>query len=68
MARGPLVETNGLSCRKSVKPTGMRQHLELRTIAGVAFTIVKPDIGDELLAQMREMVAEILDDDKDSAN
>jgi len=68
MARGPLVETNGYLAESRLKPTGMRQHLELRTIAGVAFTIVKPDIGDELLAQMREMVREILDDDKDSAN
>ena len=42
---------------------GMREHLELRTNAGVAFTIVKPDISAELLVQMQEMVREILDEE-----
>ena len=47
---------------------GMREHLELRTAAGDAFTIVKPDISDELLAQMREMVREVLDEERGSAS
>jgi hypothetical protein len=46
---------------------GMREHLTLRTVAGHTFTIVKPDIREELLAQMRELVREALDEERDSA-
>ena len=45
---------------------GMREHLTLKTTAGDTFTIVKPDISGELLAQMRELVREALDEESDS--
>jgi hypothetical protein len=44
------------------RTVGMREHLELRTAAGDAFTIVKPDISNVLLEQMREMVREVMEE------
>ena len=49
------------------REVGMRQQLTLRTSAGDTFVVLKPDIRDELLAQMREMVREALEEDRDSA-
>ena len=45
----------------------LREHLTLRTVAGDSFTIVKPDVSDELLTKMREMAREILDEDRGGA-
>ena len=44
------------------RTVGMREQLELRTAAGDAFTIVKPDISNVLLEQMREMVREVMEE------
>ena len=45
-----------------------REHLTLRTVAGDSFTIVKPFVNEELLAEMRTMAREILDEDRGSAD
>jgi hypothetical protein len=44
------------------RTVGMREHLELLTSAGDAFTVVKPDISSVLLEQMREMVREVMEE------
>jgi hypothetical protein len=50
------------------RTVSMREHLTLRTVAGDTFTIVKPDIRAELLAQMQEMVREVLDEERGRAD
>ena len=50
------------------RTVSMREQLTLRTVAGDTFTIVKPDISDELLAQMQEMVRELLDEERGRAD
>ncbi len=45
-----------------------REHLTLRTTAGDSFTIVKPLVGEELLAKMRATAREILDEEHGRAD
>ncbi len=46
------------------RTVSMREQLTLRTVEGETFTILKPDIRDELLAQLKEMVREVLDEER----
>jgi len=43
----------------------LREHLTYRTSAGDVFTIVKPDVNDELLAKTMEMAREISREDRE---
>ena len=45
-----------------------REHFTYRTNAGDVFTIIKPDVSDELLAKMTKIAREILRDDAESAD
>lgn len=47
------------------RTVSMREHISFRTVAGGTFTLVKPDIRDELLAQMQEMVREALEEERE---
>jgi hypothetical protein len=46
----------------------MRERVTLRTAAGETFTLLAPDVIEELLAQSREIVREVLDEEKDRAD
>ncbi len=50
------------------RTVSMREQLTLRTVAGDTFTLLKPDISDELLAQMQDMVREIMDEERSGAS
>ncbi len=45
-----------------------REHLTLRTVAGDSFTIVKPFVSEELLAELRAMAREVLNEDRGSTD
>jgi hypothetical protein len=42
----------------------MRENVTLKTAAGQTFMLLAPDIIPELLDQMREMVREVMDEEK----
>ncbi len=50
------------------RTVSMREQLTLRTVASDTFTLLKPDISDELLAQMQEIVRELLDAEQGRAD
>ncbi len=41
-----------------------REWLTVRTVTGEVFEIVKPDVSEERLAQLRDMAREVLDDER----
>ncbi len=50
------------------RTVGIREQLTVRTVPSDTFTLVKPDISDALLAQMREMVQEVLEEERGCAD